>query len=171
MTAPLVVFCVGNPSRGDDALGPILAERLRNWLVQAGAEAQIEVIEDFQLNIEHALDLRGRRLALFVDASLSCPAPLSFSAVLPASRLGVASHAMEPAEVLRVFMQTEGRMPPPAFILAIRGEAFALGEGLGQAATGHLAVAWDILLPLLQTLDPAVWAAREKDGLLLAPAI
>lgn len=164
MSAPLVVFCVGNPSRGDDALGPSLAERLLSWQAKSGREAEIEVVEDFQLNIEHALDLQGRRLALFVDASLACPRPCQFAAVLPASRLGAASHAMQPAEVLRVFMQTEGRMPPPAFVLAIRGESFTLGEGLSQAAAEHLAAAWQILLPLLEKLDPAIWAAQEKAG-------
>ena len=29
MSAPLLVLAVGNPSRGDDALGPLLLERLQ----------------------------------------------------------------------------------------------------------------------------------------------
>ena len=29
MSAPLLILAVGNPSRGDDALGPMLLERLQ----------------------------------------------------------------------------------------------------------------------------------------------
>ena len=38
MSAPLLVLAVGNPSRGDDALGPLLLERLhgRGTFVRAG---------------------------------------------------------------------------------------------------------------------------------------
>ena len=68
MRAPIVVFAVGNPSRGDDAIGPELCGRLENWLKNAGLAERVELIEDFQLNIEHALDLEGRELALFIDA-------------------------------------------------------------------------------------------------------
>lgn len=65
--APLLVLAVGNPSRGDDALGP----RLLDALHAAGADldGQVELLGDFQLQIEHVLDLRGRRAVLFVDAA------------------------------------------------------------------------------------------------------
>ena len=50
MTAPVVVFAVGNPSRGDDAIGPELCGRLEKWLKNEGLADQIELIEDFQLH-------------------------------------------------------------------------------------------------------------------------
>jgi len=78
MRAPVVVIAVGNPSRGDDAIGPELAERL-----EAEALPDVEVIVDYQLQIEHSLELEGRRLAVFVDASISIPAPCSVDVVLP----------------------------------------------------------------------------------------
>ena len=68
MTAPVVVFAVGNPSRGDDAIGPVICGRLEKWLENEGLADQFELIEDFQLQIEHAMDLQGRQLALFIDA-------------------------------------------------------------------------------------------------------
>ena len=44
----------------------------------------IEYVTDFQLQPEHATDLVGRDLALFVDASIRAAAPFVFSAVAPA---------------------------------------------------------------------------------------
>ena len=75
MRAPIVVFAVGNPSRGDDAIGPELCARLEKWLAREGLSQRVELIEDFQLNIEHALDLVGREQALFIDAGENTPAP------------------------------------------------------------------------------------------------
>jgi Ni,Fe-hydrogenase maturation factor len=36
--APVVILACGNPSRGDDALAPMLLDRLQNWLDQEGSE-------------------------------------------------------------------------------------------------------------------------------------
>jgi hypothetical protein len=54
--APLLVLAVGNPSRGDDALGPALLDALAALAAQ-GADrlGDIELLSDFQLQIEHAL--------------------------------------------------------------------------------------------------------------------
>ncbi|MDP3326412.1 MAG: Ni/Fe hydrogenase, partial [Hydrogenophaga sp.] len=66
--APLLVFGWGNPSRGDDALGPLLVEQLAG-LAQMSS-GRLECLTDFQLQVEHALDLRGRERVLFVDAAI-----------------------------------------------------------------------------------------------------
>ena len=141
MTAPLVIFAIGNPSRGDDALGPLLSARLRPWLETAGLAATVELIEDFQLNIEHALDLVGRRLAVFIDAGAETPGPFVFARILPSTATTHSTHALAPETVLHVYRLTEGREPPPAFVLCIRGEGFALGDGLSVAAESALAQA------------------------------
>src|SRR5574343_38031 len=49
MRAPIVVFAIGNPSRGDDAIGPVLCERLAAWLAEQQLTEQVELIEDFEL--------------------------------------------------------------------------------------------------------------------------
>jgi len=67
--APLLVFAVGNPSRGDDALGPTLAHALRVEEEFAdAAHAHAELLEVVQLQIEDALALEGRSAVLFIDA-------------------------------------------------------------------------------------------------------
>jgi hypothetical protein len=74
MTAPLLVFGWGNASRGDDALGPLFVQQLGS-LAGASAGVQVDFLEDYQLQIEHALDLACRERVLFVDASISCTPP------------------------------------------------------------------------------------------------
>ena len=69
---PLLVFGWGNLSRGDDALGPLCVEQLR---AERTASAGVEFLDDYQLQVEHALDLVGRTRILFVNASLSCTGP------------------------------------------------------------------------------------------------
>ena len=75
---PLLLLAVGNESRGDDALGPLLARRVQAWLASTGMDSQVEVIEEFQLQIEHTLDIKDRQLLLFVDAGQGHRAAICF---------------------------------------------------------------------------------------------
>ena len=142
MTAPLLVFGWGNASRGDDALGPLLIERLRERLGE-GATGRVDFLDDYQLQPEHSLDLIGRERVLFVDASLSCAAPFEATAVQPRRDDSFTTHAMSAAAVLQVYADLQGSEPPPCTLLAIRGERFELGEPPGEAALRNLAAALD----------------------------
>lgn len=157
MTAPVVVFAVGNPSRGDDAIGPELSGRLEGWLESEGLGGQFELIEDFQLQIEHALDLQGRQLALFIDAGANTPGPFTFQRVAPATGAAYTTHELPPEAVLQVFVQTENAEPPPAFVLCVRGEQFELGEPLSAAASQHLEAAMAQLAQLCRNPSLAAW--------------
>ena len=139
--APLLVFAYGNPSRGDDALAPLLIERLDAGLAADGR--RIELLTDFQPQPEHALDLRGRERVLFVDASTECAEPFAAAALAPAPISGGAAftHATAPGALLSVYRQVEGAKPPPAWLLAIRGYSFALGAPLTPKAEANLAAA------------------------------
>lgn len=139
MTAAMLVFGWGNASRGDDALGPLFVERLR-----ALALPGVECLDDFQLQPEHALDLVGRTRVLFVDASVSCAAPFDVSALQPQRDASFSSHAMSPAALLQAYVDVQGSAPPPATLLAIRGERFGLGEPTSASAMANLeaALSW-----------------------------
>ena len=153
-TTRLVVLGWGNESRGDDGLGPALLRR-----IEALGLAHVTAIEDFQLQLEHAVDLDGADLALFLDASVAAPAPFAFTEIAPRPGLTHTSHAMAPEAVLDVYSRVMGRTPPPAFVLAVRGEAFDLGTGLGEAATERLEAAWSVLRPLVEAPTLAGWRA------------
>jgi hydrogenase maturation protease len=139
MTEPLLVFGWGNASRGDDALGPAFIERLR-----ALALPGVECLDDYQLQPEHALDLAGRTRVLFVDASLACAAPYEVSTLQPGRDASFSSHAMSPAALLQAYVDVHASAPPPATLLAIRGERFELGEPMSASATANLdaALTW-----------------------------
>jgi hydrogenase maturation protease len=133
MTAPLLVFAIGNESRGDDALGPLLLRRL-----QADCSAQVELIEDYQLQVEHVTDLLGRSAVLFIDADMSCAAPFQFSEISAAHDHSYTSHAMTPSALLHAYRQVYGTDAPESFLLRIRGYGFELGEALSAEAAANL---------------------------------
>lgn len=144
LVQPLLVLAWGNPSRGDDALGPLLAERLLVHAQTAGLASRVEVLTDFQLQVEHALDLVGRERILFVDAALDLDEPFTVRPLQAARGGGLGSHALAPEAVLQVYQGLHGHPPPPATLLAIRASAFELGAAPGAQALADLdlALAW-----------------------------
>lgn len=145
----MLVFAWGNPSRGDDALGPALIERIAAARSRHPEWGEVALLTDFQLQPEHALDLEGCRRVLFVDASVSCEPPHAFSRLAPLADFGYTTHAMKPAALLAVFRQITGREPPPAWLLTVRGESFELGEPLSAEAERNLEAAIDFVASLL----------------------
>ncbi|MCX7166693.1 MAG: hydrogenase maturation protease [Rhodocyclales bacterium] len=139
MTAPTLIFGWGNPSRGDDALGPLLVDR-----IAALGLPGIECLTDFQLQVEHALDLENRSRILFIDASLDASAPFAVTVLEAARDTSFTTHAMTPEAVMHVYVGLHDEAPPPCTLLAIRGERFELGEEISPAAASHLdaALAW-----------------------------
>ena len=141
MTAPTLIFGWGNPSRGDDALGPLFVEHFAELARRHPEWGEVECLTDFQLQVEHALDLQGRRRVLFVDASLDAPAPCSLVRIEAGRDDSFTTHAMSPQALMQVFLQLFGVAPPPCTLLAIRGEQFELGKPPSELATQHLKVA------------------------------
>ena len=144
MKAPTLVFAWGNPSRGDDALGPLFAERIDALATAHPEWGEVECLTDFQLQVEHALDLHERSRVLFVNASLDVETPYVVSTIAPKRDVSFTSHAMTPQAVLQVYVDLEDEPPPPAWLLAIRGEAFELGTPVTAAAQDNLeaALSW-----------------------------
>ena len=157
MISPLLVFGYGNPSRGDDALGPQLINLLVEHRECHPEWPEIEFLTDFQLQIEDAADLEGRDLILFIDASASSPAPFSFSRIQPSQDVSHTTHAMSPAAVLQVFERVYHRPAPPAFLLAVRGKSFELGDPLGREAEQNRDAALELLIQLCAQPYPDVW--------------
>ncbi len=156
--APLLVFGIGNPSRGDDALGPLFVERAGALLADAVARGELELLTDFQLQIEHALDLEDRARVVFVDASVRALPPFELTGIVACAERSVSTHSMSPEAVLEVYRTlgrgagSEGgaRAPLEAWVLAIRGERFELGEPLSAQAAAHLEAALALLVARLR---------------------
>ena len=146
--APVLVLAIGNPSRGDDALGPLAACQLA-----ALALPGVEVLTDFQLQVEHALDLLGRNLVVFIDAAVTGVAPFEFRPLAPAADVRHSTHSLSPAAVLDAYRRLTGEEPPSALLLAIRGYGFELGAPVSGQAAANLQAA---LLALTPAIDRAL---------------
>jgi len=158
MVKPVLVFGYGNPGRGDDALGPLLLEYVESRCDLTG----IEILSDFQLQIEHALDLENRSLVLFVDASVACVGAFDFARLEPARDNSYSTHAMSPAAVLDVYLSIKKQTPPPSFLLSIKAEKFELGEGLSTQAENNLDQACLFAGHILQHADLSAWLEQAN---------
>lgn len=111
----LLFFGYGNPSRGDDALGPLLIERINQYKLPC-----LTSLVDMQLMVEHAADLTGYNQVVFVDADVACKIPFEFSEVSASKDDSYTSHAVTPAALLYTFQQIYRCPPPPSLLLRIR---------------------------------------------------
>ncbi len=143
---PILVIGVGNPSRGDDALGLLALARLAEL-----ALPNVGLLTDFQLAPEHALDLIERELVVFVDATVEGDAPFRFEPLAPRHDESITSHSLSPAAVLDTFLHVTGLRSPEAYVLAIRGYHFDLGAPVSARAEANLDAAMPVLLERLRS--------------------
>ena len=140
----LVVFAWGNVSRGDDGIGPRMADHIR-----AHAHPRVELIEDHQLNIEHVTDIRERTPVLFIDASIAIEHGFGIERQARSDDGNFSTHAITPGALLNVYCETIQRPEPDAFLLHIAGRQFDLGDELSSEAEEAIRAAWAFLKGIL----------------------
>ncbi len=161
--AHTLIFTYGNPSRGDDGLGPAMFELLEKNKHDSNELDDVDLLTDYQLQIEHAIDIDKRECVLFIDASVSAEAPYEFHQLQPERDSSYTTHAMSPVAVLDVFQQINQRKPPPSYMLTIRGYKFGLGQTLTEQAKINLKQGYDFIKTLLTT-DIERWSdIRVRD--------
>ncbi len=158
----VLLFGYGNPSRGDDALGPAFIERIEALQGAHPEWPKVDVLTDFQIQVEHALDLKGRDFVILADASVSAEPPFSFERVAPGGDAAYSTHIMLPQTLLAVYHTVTAQAPPPVYLLGIRGEHFELGEPLSAAAAANLESAVAFAVELLEKCNPE---QRSEQGL------
>ena len=121
-------------------MGPLFAERVEALFAD---DADIEYLTDFQLQVEHALDLENRKAVLFVDASVTGDGPFSLEPLAAREDASFTSHALSPQAVLHVYREIQDEDPPPCWLLGIRGYGFELGAPLSAEAAANLEEAVD----------------------------
>jgi len=152
MSAPrILVLGYGNPGRQDDGLGPATAGALSRmgW-------RNLTTIDDYQLNIEDALDIAAHDVVWFVDAAKTGNAPFSVQDVHPSATMEFTSHLLGPAALLAI-AQGYCQCAPPAFLLAIRGYEFEFVERLTPGGKNNLRAALSMLASSI---------ARSRDRLM-----
>jgi hydrogenase maturation protease len=165
--APILIFTYGNPSRGDDGLGPAMFELLEKNKQACNDLDKVDLLTDYQLQIEHALDLAHRECVVFIDASVSAQAPYEFHQLQPERDDSYTTHAMSPVSVLDVYQQINQCKPPPSYMLMIRGYEFGLGQTLTGQARLNLQQGYDFIKQLLVTdfkQWPEIRARDDKEN-------
>jgi hydrogenase maturation protease len=131
----------GNPGRGDDGLGPVFAANMA-----ARSLPGLIVSTDYQLTVDHALEIAGAGRVVFVDALMRSDAPFHFSAVEASPPHDMTSHSLSPAAVLAL-AATLYNAHPEAYVLGISGWQFGeVKEGLSPEAKRNLSLAEDAFL-------------------------
>jgi hydrogenase maturation protease len=117
----VVIIGFGSPIRGDDALGPLVADRLAEELELP----QVEVFSRHILTAELAERLQDATLAVFLDASLEGPPGrvVQRELVPDTSCLSAMAHALNVGELLAWTRELYGRTPQ-AVLFSTRGVTF-----------------------------------------------
>ncbi len=138
-----LVIGYGNTLRGDDAAGPLVAERVAAWQAPG-----VETLAVPQLTPELAAAIARAGAVLFVDATVGAPA-LSLREVRPDPDNSRLEHSAAPATLLALTRKAFGQLPP-AWLLTIPAEHFEFSEALSPLAARGVEAALAIAAERLQ---------------------
>ncbi|CCJ06295.1 hydrogenase maturation protease [Methylocystis sp. SC2] len=128
----ILVLCIGNPDRGDDAAGRAVARALR------ASAADVEIIEEEGEATRILARLEGADAAYIVDACVSGAEPGDIrrfdvgASPLPRAAFGASTHGFGLAEALEL-ARALGALPPRCVVYAIEGGTFDAGAPMSPA--------------------------------------
>jgi len=128
----VLVIGYGNPLRGDDGVGCLIAEELAKRICDP--ESKVQVVACHQLNPELAEPIAETRAVIFIDASVDLkPGEVRVSSVAP-DRFspGAFAHHMKPSALLATASELFGQAPP-AKSVGIGASSFEIGMTLTPA--------------------------------------
>ncbi len=129
----VLVIGYGNPGRGDDGLGPALAER-----IEALRLPGVAVDCDYQLTVDHAALIAEADHVVFADAAADLEEPFAFAPLSGDAPQTLGSHMVTPQAAMRLARDLFGHRPA-AYVLAIGGRDFGeVAEGLSDTARANL---------------------------------
>jgi hydrogenase maturation protease len=144
----ILILGYGNPGRQDDGLGPAAAAEidLLGW-------PNIKTQDNYQLNIEDAIEVAKHDIVWFIDASKTGTSPYAVQELSAISTLNFTSHFVQPEFILAIAQQYFGRLPR-AHLLAIRGYKFEFVEELTNGARDNLRAALAMLTDKIRAVLP-----------------
>jgi len=140
----VIVLCVGNPQRGDDAAGRRVAEALGASL------GEVEIIEEEGEATRLLSRLEGADAAYIVDASVSGASAGDIrrfdinAGQLPPAGFAASTHGFGLAEAMEL-ARTLGAMPRRCVVYAIEGGTFDIGAPLSPAVAAAVGIVADRL--------------------------
>jgi len=127
----VLVIGYGNRLRGDDAVGPLVAEAVAAWRLPG-----VETIAVHQLTPELAERLAEAGCAVFVDATTAA-SKVAGRRVRAGAAPSALGHALDPGGLLGLALQAFGRAPV-AWLLTVPTGAFEVDAGLSPVARAGL---------------------------------
>lgn len=129
----MLVVCIGNIARGDDGLGWRFADMLDDLALE-----NVTIEYRYQLQVEDTLMVCEFPLVVFVDSTEEIlENGFSFTKCMPATNYFFSSHMQNPENILYL-SETLYSKTPEAYILAMEGEDWELGNRLSEKAETHL---------------------------------
>lgn len=131
-SAKILVQAIGNPLRGDDALGPLLVEA---WKGMEG----VDVEWVFQLHIEDSEKWSRYSRVIIIDAHANQNESVFWSELKLTERevFHPGSHQMEPEMVLGLCSRLFSHQPR-VFVMSLKGDDFSMKQGLSENGSKSL---------------------------------
>lgn len=116
-----LVIGYGSPIRGDDAIGPLVADHLEAQALPPG----VRVISRHILTAELVADLVEQERVIFLDAAIDAePGEVRCQRLTPnGDTLSSMAHFLDPRELLAWCAALYGRVPE-SFLISAGGESF-----------------------------------------------
>ena len=135
--ARCLILACGNTLRGDDGVGPWLAEWAEN---RFHSESEVHVLVRQQWTPELTEEIARAASVLFIDCSVdSAPGSVNLTLVKPvAAAQGLATHHLGAAELLALSRALYNSLPRTALLLTIGAGSTELGEEFSGAVTAAL---------------------------------
>lgn len=145
-----LIIGYGSPIRGDDALGPLLADRIAEQVAGGGWTPDTDVQARHILTAELVADLAQAARVIFIDAAAdTAPGTLRTRQLHPdATALSTMAHFHDPRELLAWCEGLYGSAPD-AWLVSVGGAAWDYGHfDLSPAVQAALPAALDAVRAL-----------------------
>jgi hydrogenase maturation protease len=135
MTENALIVGFGNPLRGDDGVGQVVARAFADEAAIVGVDA----LACHQLTPELAERFAAAARVVLVDVAAGCEAGgISVVPLQPAPALAsTLGHHLEPPQLLHMTQVLYGRSPE-AYLVTVGAGSLELGEGLSAPVTAAL---------------------------------
>jgi hydrogenase maturation protease len=135
-----LILGIGNPTRGDDAAGPLLAQKI-DHLHLPGVEVQVA----HQLTPEMAADWTRRKRVLVIDAAVKGPEVDLRQVKAVLENIASASHMIDPGTLAALAGQLYGHRPN-VWLCTLLAESLEFGQTPTQAMLSRMETAEQRLL-------------------------
>lgn len=130
----ILLIGYGNELRGDDAIGPRVADAVRRWSLEG-----VRTFALHQLTPELADPIAKARAAIFVDASvIRGDNQVRVSPIEASQPAEMITHILNPAELLALAQAVFGRSPP-AWLVTVPAANLEFGDRLSLLAERGIA--------------------------------